>query len=426
MKLHVIGYSHHRTPLDLREKLAFSDSQVTDALQRLRKSFPRCEAVLLSTCNRIELYSAGEADTAVPTPDAMMQFLADYHALDRKELGDHAIVLSDRPAVVHLFSVASSLDSVVLGETQILGQVKQAYELARESEHAGPLVHTLFQHASHVAKRVANETEIHRKRVSVPSVAVSEIASEFFERMDDKQVVVIGTGEMGEETLRYLLDVGAKKITLVNRSRERAEHVAREFGGAVADWDQLDQVLRDADLVVSTTGATDPIMSVSRFRAILGKRRKGAMLILDLAVPRDFEPGIGELPEVYLYSVDDLQKVCQRNAAWREQQWPKAQRIIEEEADRFLANTYHRTTIPTIQALRQHATDIKMAEWQRLRGRLANHQVSAEVEEEIAQTLERLVNKLLHPPLQSLRAEIASDDHASLLDALKRLFQLKD
>lgn len=202
--------------------------------------------------------------------------------------------------------------------------------------------------------------------------------------------------------------------------------MVQKYGGTVGDWDALDNLLRDADLVISTTGATEPILTTSRFRSILAKRRKGAILILDLAVPRDFEASIGELPEVYLYSVDDLQQVCQRNVAWREQQWPKAKRIIDEETDRFLANAQHRATIPTIQASRQQATDIKTAEWARLRGRLANHGLTPAMEEEITQALDRLTNKLLHPPLQSLREEIQSDDHASLLDALKRLFQLKD
>ncbi|MFO0921523.1 MAG: glutamyl-tRNA reductase [Pirellulales bacterium] len=426
MKLHLVGYSHHKTPLDLREQLSFTEDQIRDALQTLRNRFPHCESVILSTCNRMEIYIAGNNPATVPSHDDIIAFIGSYHSIDVDVLKQHAVMETDRKAILHLFSVTSSLDSLVLGETQILSQVKQAYDLARQYDHAGPLIHRLFQHASFVAKRVTTETEIHRKRVSVPSVAVSEIATEFFERLSDKQVVVIGSGEMGEETLRYLLDAGARRITLINRSRDRAERLSQQYGGEVANWDALESVLGEADLVVSTTGATEPIVTLDRFRAILAKRRKGAMLILDLAVPRDFDPVIGELPEVYLYSVDDLQQVCQNNVVWREQQLPKAFRIVEEEADKFLAGTQHRSTIPTIQALRQQAADIKAAEWTRLKGRLANHQVSPEAEEEISQALDRLINKLLHPPMQSLRDEIHSSDHATLLDALKRLFQLKD
>lgn len=426
MKLHMIGCSHHQTPLQLREQLAFSDQQAVQALNAIREKFPDSEGVLLSTCNRIEVYVAGKSESQVPTHDWLTRFIADFHSVSIRDIEPLMARKSDRDSIIHLFSVAASLDSLVIGETQISSQVKQAYELARNSDHAGTLIHSLFQHASHTAKRVSNETEIHRRRISVPSVAVSEIATEFFERLDDKQVLVIGSGEMGEETLRYLVDAGAKRISLINRSRERADKVASQYGATVLDWGLLNDSIANADLVISTTGATEPIVTNATFRSILGKRKKGAMLILDLAVPRDFEESIGQLPEVYLYAIDDLQKVCQRNAAWREQQWPKAQRIILDEADRFIHDIQHRSNIPTIQQLRQQADDIKVAEWNRLKGKLANHSLSTEAEQEIMQSFERLVNKLLHPPLQSLREESRSEDHATLLDAVRRLFQLRD
>jgi glutamyl-tRNA reductase len=331
----------------------------------------------------------------------------------------------DDSAVMHLFSVASSIDSLVVGESQISSQVSAAYETSRSGGFAGSVMHGLFQHANLVSKRVSNETEIHRRRISVPSVAVSEVASEFFERFDDKRVVVIGSGEMGVDTLEYLMDAGVKSIDIVNRSWERAESVAQRFGVRAALWDQLDALLVQADLVVSTTGATEPIMTEARFRGIHGKRTRGNLLILDLAVPRDFEAAIGRIPSVYLYSVDDLQSVCQRNEAFRRQQFPKAKRIIEEEVQRLVADWNLRASGDTIRALRAQAELIRDAELQRLFGKQTMQGVEPVVQQEIQQSMDRVINKLLHSPLQSLREAPHEEQRDSLVDALRRLFQLK-
>ncbi len=426
MKLHLVGCSHHRTPIELREQLSFSSEQVRSALQQVRSQHPNCEAVLLSTCNRVEFYMVSEPEVAIPGPDWMVNFLASFHGMDSKQLASHVVSLKDRDAIKHLFTVASSLDSLVVGETQILSQVRQAYDIARAEDIAGAHVHSLFQHASYVSKRVANETEIHRKRVSIPSVAVSEIAAEFFERLDDKKVLVIGSGEMGEETLRYLIDAGAKSIALINRSYDKAVDASSRLGGRAYPWEDLDREMMQADLVVSTTGSQEPIVDLVRFRRVMSQRKRGAILILDLAVPRDFEPSIGELPNVYLYAVDDLQRVCQKNAAWRSMQYPKAEKIILEETERFVQGLQVRTTVPTIRRLREHADEIKNLEWQRLRGKLQQMGVNGDVEGEIQQSMERLVNKLLHSPMQSVREEAENQSHSTLLDALKRLFKLAD
>jgi glutamyl-tRNA reductase len=435
MKLHMIGCSHHHTPLPLRQRLAFSPEQTRQALSSLKGHCPGVEAVLLSTCNRVELYAAGTDESAVPNVGFLRKFLLDFHHQSPNDYEQHLKNFSDAQAIEHLFTVASSLDSLIVGESQILSQVKQAYEVSSAAELAGPIVHAAFQHASHVAKRVTNETEIHSKRISVPSVAISEIATEFFERLDDKQIAIIGTGEMGEETLRYLHAAGAKRVTLVNRSIDRAQQVAdtfnKEFHGSltvtIEDWDALGACIMQADLVISTTAASEPIMSLEAYQTLHERRKKkGTQLILDLAVPRDFDDRIGQLPQVYLYSVDDLQKVCDRNMDFRRQQWPIAKRIISEETIRFIGDVQHRQTGPTIQALREQAQHIKQAEFDRLRNRLSNHSVSPESLEEISQTLDRLVNKMLHSPLQSLREESTTDEHATLLSALKRLFKIQD
>lgn len=434
MKLHMVGCSHHHTPLHLRQRLAFTPEQTRSALALLKQSFPLVETVLLSTCNRVELYAAGPDESSVPNVGFLQHFLIDFHHLNAKEYTDHLKNCSDASAVEHLFTVASSLDSLVVGESQILSQVRQAYDFSSAADHAGPIVHAAFQHASFVAKRVATETEIHSRRISVPSVAISEIATEFFERLDDKQILIIGIGEMGQETLRYLHAAGATHVKLVNRSPDRAREVAKlfeeEFHGALAieivDWDLLGASIMTADLVISTTSATEPIMKLAPFQQLHQlRKKKGPQLILDLAVPQDFETSIGQLPNVYLYSVDDLQQVCERNINFRRQQWPNAKKIIHEETVRFLGDIRHRQTGPTIAALREQAQQIKSAELERLKNRLANHEVSSQAIEEISQSFDRVINKVLHPPLQSLREEIASPNHASLLQALKRLFNLQ-
>ena len=425
MKLLMVGCSHHQTNVEFRERLSFTGDQVQTALDAFRSRFPESEAVLLSTCNRVEFYTVSDDDAELQQSQ-VVDFLADQRGLAQDQLMDHLIYLSGSEAVEHLFTVAASLDSMVVGEPQILAQVKQAYELACNLGSAGPLTHSIFQSASRVAKRVASETAIHKKRVSIPSVAVGEIAVEFFERMDDKRVVLIGAGEMGRETLQYLRDKGAQNIRLVNRHRERAEAMAAELGAQTAAWDELPHLLADADLVVSTTAATEPIMDADRFAAIHGTRYGRLLLILDLAVPRDFDPAIGSMSGVYLYSVDDLQAACLRNQREREKEWPKAKRIIEDETRDFIAALNHRATGPVIKRLRQQAEQIKQDELARLIGKLESLNASDDVRREVTQSLDRLVNKMLHPPLASLKDDVASGGNHGLLDALRKLFQLND
>jgi glutamyl-tRNA reductase len=420
----MIGCSHHRTPLELRERLAFPSHQVSDALSKFSRHVPQAEAVLLSTCNRVEFYAAAATPDTLPTKDSVSQFLASYHGLVAGEIAPQLVELRNDEAIKHLFSVAASLDSMIVGEAQILSQVKQAYEIAKAGQYTGALTHSAFQRAAYVAKRVQNETTIHRRRISVPSVAVSEIASEFFERFDDKRIVLVGAGEMGSETLRYLVDAGAKHITVVNRNLERASELATAQSARVAPWSELELQLATADLIVSTTSATEPVVTLETFKGIWHKRSQRPLLILDLAVPRDFDPRIGELSEVYLYSVDDLQQVCDRNIELRRAEWPRAEKIIEEETKKFLSEMIHRGTGPTIQRLREQAGKTKQEELARLLSRLQAHGMDEYTEREVTQSFERLVNKLLHPPLQSLREQADQPHHATLLDSLRRLFNL--
>jgi glutamyl-tRNA reductase len=423
MQLQVVGCSHHNSTLDFREKLAFTAGQTREALDAFRRIFPGVEAVLVSTCNRVELYAATEK-AEEPSFPQIAGFLARFHHIEPDSLLGRLYHHGDELAVKHLFTVASSLDSMVLGEPQILAQVKDAYELATRQDSTGPLLHAVFQSAIHVARRVANETAIHQRRVSVPSVAVADFARQIFERFDDKHVVVIGAGEMAQETLRYLRDEGAHQITIVNRSLDRADEVAAQWKGRAVAWDQLAEALATSDIVVSTTGATEPIVSLASFGRIERARFGRPLFILDLAVPRDFDPAISNRPDVYLYSIDDLEETCRRNQKERDRELPSAQRIIEHETARFMGDISHRAVAPVIQQLREGWQKPKEEELQRLLNKLPN--LDDRAKEEIRQSFDRLVNKLLHPPLSSLRDESRKGVPRTLLNALARLFQLKD
>jgi glutamyl-tRNA reductase len=424
MKLQMVGCSHHNAPLEIRERLAFNPEQAAVALARWRAAFPRTEAVLLSTCNRVEVYTATDNNKDGPTHHQVAEFLAECHGLDLTSVFDDLFEQSGEGMVRHLFTVAASLDSMVVGEPQILSQVKQAYQLAQHHKSAGPLTHEVFQRALHVAKRVAHETAINERRVSIPSVTVGDFARVIFEHFDDKRVLVIGAGEMAEETLRYLHDAGARQITVVNRSQERAVSLAERCGGRAAPWDELDRLLIAADVVVSTTGAPEPIVSQERFRGIEMARFQRPIFILDLAVPRDFDPAISDFIGVYLYSVDDLSAACERNRHERDRELPQALAIIDEETQRFMAELHHRSTGPIIQRLRQGWQSLRDQELRRLFNKLP--ELDDRSRAEIEQAFDRYVNKLLHPPLESLRDESRHGAPHGLLDALKRLFHLKD
>ena len=423
MNFQVVGCSHHDTSIAVRERLSFRPEQAEEALDHWRRVFKKTEAVLLSTCNRVEIYAAGEAAVA-PSCEQVAGFLARFHRLDPAEVSPHLYHLVNEPAVRHLFTVAASLDSMVVGEPQILAQVKRAYQAAVQHDNAGPLLHAAFQAAIRVARRVAAETAIHQRRVSVPSVAVADFARQIFERFDDKKTLVVGAGEMAAETLRYLTDEGAKDITVVNRRFERADQLAKEWGGVARPWEELPDAIAAADLVISTTGATEPIVALDMYRRIEARRAERPLLVLDLAVPRDFDPAIGKRPDVFLYSVDDLQAACLANREKRDKELPAAMRIVEQEASRFMGDLYHRATGPVIQQLREGWQKPKEEELQRLLNKLP--ELSEHGREEVRRSFDRLLNKLLHPPLESLRDESRHGIPHAMMDALAKLFQLKD
>ncbi len=423
MNFQVVGWSHHQTPLQLRERLAYSPVQAARSLEIFRARFPNQEAVLLSTCNRVELYTASQGSPPVSAEELRLFLLADRQ-VPVNELLATSYHYMQHEAIKHLFMVAASLDSMVVGEPQILAQVKQAYQLANEMTTTGPVTHTAFQAALRVARRIATETAIHQRRVSIPSVAVADFARQIFERFDDKNTLVVGAGEMAEETLRYLDEFGVRHITVVNRHYDRAVELAQRWLGRPQPWEKLAEAILEADLVISTTSAEEPIITVDEFMRLERLRTPKPLFILDLAVPRNFDPAIGRRPGVYLYSIEDLNEACERNRKARDRELPIALKIIEAETTQFFADHFLRQTGPVIQRLRSEWEQLKQEELERLFNKLSSLDQSAR--DEIQKSFDRLVNKLLHPPLESLRNESRKGFPATLLDALVKLFQLKD
>jgi glutamyl-tRNA reductase len=424
-RLTMIGCSHRHSSLSVRERLAFTPAQTIDALAAWSATHPDTEAVLLSTCHRVELYAATEDPTCAIDAPTLSEHLANFHNVPIEEVRQEMMSLEGEQAVRHLFRVAASLDSMVLGEAQILSQVKQAYETARQIGSTGPVTHGFFQSALRVARRVANETSLHQHRVSIPSVAIADFAARIFERFDDKRVLVIGAGKMAQETLHYLADAGARQIAVLNRDHARAHSLAEQWHGRAVPWDELYNQLVSADLVISTTGADRPVVTLAEYRRqVVPRRHQRPLFILDLAMPRDFEPAIGQELGVYLYGIDDLSEACQRNRQARKGALPAAERIIDEETRAFVAETRHRESGPVIARFREGLQTVQMAELKRLYDRLPN--LGEREQQEIRQAFDRLVAKIIHPPLESLRDESHHASHPGLLEALQRLFQLKD
>lgn len=425
MNLRMVGCTHRAAGVAVRQQLAFGDSQVPDALVRWHERFPSAELALLSTCNRVELYAAGASPEDVPTSGELVDALVGYHGVPAERVQGQLTTSVGRETVGHLFRVAASLDSMVVGEPQILAQVKQAYQRAVDVNSAGPVLHDLFRSAVRAARRVLGETELHKRRVSIPSVAIADFASRVFERFDDKRVLVIGAGDMAEETLRYLTEAGASHIAVVNRNAARAAELAATWRGVPVPWDSLWDELVRADLVISTTSADEPVVTTAAFdERVAPRRNQRPLFVLDLAVPRDFHPEVGDRLGVYLYSLDDLASACEQNRQARSAELPAAERIIDEETDSFLGEAHRRAAAPVITGLRRGMETARDAELERLFNRLP--ELDERSRAEIAQFGDRLVNKMLHPPLESLRDASNQGAHHGLLDAIKRLFRLED
>jgi glutamyl-tRNA reductase len=428
MILLAAGCSFRTAPVDVRERLAFDDHRLARAHHLLGERLD-CEGVVLSTCNRVELYLGRVPDggaTSVPTVEQAAELLAEIHGLEPSAVRPHLYAHAQADAVRHLFRVAASLDSLVVGEGQIAGQVKRAFERADQLGGAGALMHSLFRHARVTARRVRTETGIAHGHVSVPSVAVDYVR-QVFDHFDDKTVLVIGAGKMGELTLRHLRELRPRKILVTNRSPEKAAAVARGCGGEAELWDKLDDLLARADVVLSTTGAAEPVVSHDRYRRATARRSTGPVVILDIAVPRDFDPRVHDGDRTFLFNVDDLQRIREATLAQRRHHVAPAEAIVEQEVRRFVADWARRRNGPVIGRLTQEFEAKRQEVMRELFARL-NGRLSDEDRRQIEGAFRLLQNRLLHGPISALaEASHAADPggHA-LLDALRKLFRLQE
>jgi glutamyl-tRNA reductase len=330
----VIGLSHRSSPVTVRERFAFAEERIPAALQSLRDSGAATEAVILSTCNRVEIYAATELEPAKAFA-SLQGFLVTCHDY-REPLSDEIYCLPEPQSIYHLFKVAAGLDSMVLGETEILGQLKKAYDLALQKGHTGSRLNKSFQRAFNVAKHIRTQTNIQRGSVSVGSVAV-ELAEKIFSKLADRHVMIIGAGDTGEKTARALLSRGAGSIVVTNRSHEKAVALAAELGGQAVGFDDWAQQFAEIDIVISSTSAPHYVLDRAKLEPLMKLRRNRPLLLIDIAVPRDIEPEVNFLEDVYLYNIDDLQAIADDYLKQRQQEIAVCEQIIREKAQPLLA-----------------------------------------------------------------------------------------
>ena len=424
MRLLALGVDHRSAPASVREALAFDGPKCASALDLLAQSHPGGEFAILSTCNRVELYTASNA-AALPETSALTEFLSRFHNLESDLFAGHLVSYHDEGMIGHLFRVAASLESLVLGEGQILGQVREAYRAASDRKTTGTILHTVFQTALRVGKEVRHQTGMDQGRVSVASVAV-DLAREVFSSFADKTVLVIGAGKMGETTLQHLKGLRPGRILITNRNSERTEAAALRWGGTAIPFERLNQALIEADLVISTTAASEPIVTFEQYQRVQRARRNRLALILDIAVPRDFEPKIGTLAQVTLYDIDDLRAQAEQNRQERQKGVDPALVIIDRETAACHALLKHQHTAGhLLRELGDTTESVRRRELEKLFASLPH--LTETDREAIAHMTSRLQNQFLHHPRAAVRSAATQphpDQHHHLLDAVRRLFGL--
>lgn len=409
MQLFALGLNHHTAPVSIREQVAFQPERLVQALGDLVRAKPVKEAAIISTCNRTELYFATEE------PQYAADWFAEYHRMALHDLAPYLYTFPQRDAVRHVFRVASGLDSMVVGEPQILGQVKDAVRQAEQAGTLGTTLHKLFQRTFSVAKEVRSTTAIGANTVSMAAAAV-HLSERIFERVSEQRVLFVGAGEMIELCAAHFGGEKPKKMTIANRTPARAEALAERFSADVLRLDQVAESLAAYDIVVSCTGSPLPIIGLGMVERALKARRHRPMVMVDLAVPRDIEPEVAALGDVFLYTVDDLAKVVDSGLESRHAAVIEAEGIIDERVDGFLHWLDSRGTVPTIRALREHADHLRQAEVERAVRLLAKGEDPHKVIEALSHGL---TNKLIHGPTRFL-----NDADGESADLVQRLFNL--
>lgn len=420
MHLLLIGISHKTAPVDLRERLDFQARGLDRALQTLKLRGLTREAAVLSTCNRAELYTV--CDDAAGARQDMVGFIGDFHRVARTEIEPHLYEKTDLEAARHLFRVAAGLESLVVGEPQILGQVKEAHAVATEHHSSGPLLNRLFHTSFAVGKRVRSETALGSGAVSV-SFAAMALARKIFGDLTGRTVLVLGAGEMGKLTARHMKAQGVHHVTIMSRTMSHAARVAEAIGGAAAaPWEDMDDALRTSDIVITATGAASPILTKARVEAVMRSRRSRPLFLIDIALPRDVESAAGELEQVFLYNIDDLQATVRENLARRASEIERAETIVGEELARFEAWLKARGAIPTVVALRQHFEAIRRSELARLDPKLSG--LPPDGRARVDEVTRLIVEKLLLAPTEQLKSLGDAETIGSYTEALTRLFGL--
>lgn len=417
----VVGLSHKTTPVELRERLHFPEGDLEEPLEKLAQYTGGGERVILSTCNRVELYS--RLIHLTHGPARLRQFLSDYHGIPLAVFGPYLYTYHDEAALHHLFRVASGLDSLVVGEPQIMAQVKEAFAAARRANASGPIFNQLFERAFAIAKRVRTETRIGEHAVSVSYAAV-ELAKTIFQDLEAKTVLIIGAGEMSELTARHLMSHGVKQLLVANRTLERAEDLASRLRGQAVPLAELPGYLNRADIVVSSTGSANYVIHRADVQSAMKLRKNRPMFFIDIAVPRNIDPLVNNLDNVYVYDIDDLQHVVEENLRERQREAAVGETIIAREVEQVRRWLGEQEVVPAVIRLRSKAETIRDQELAKLFSRLGH--LSEAEKTAIEAMASAIINKLLHAPIARVKRESASKGAAGYLKALRDLFSLDD
>ncbi|HSM85892.1 MAG TPA: glutamyl-tRNA reductase [Candidatus Limnocylindrales bacterium] len=417
MNFRLIGVNHNSAPLDVRERLAVPESQLAEAVGALVKHTGVEEGMVLSTCNRVEVLASTREQAD------LRAFLRSYFGVSPEVLQSHIYELQEREVVRHVFRVAASLDSMVVGEPQILGQVKEAYAVARSLGAVHSSLEALLSRAFAVAKKVRSETAIGASSVSIASVAV-QLAEKIFGSLKGKTVYLIGAGKMAELAARHLIGHGAGRIIVSNRTHERAVQLAEAFSGEAVPFERIHDTTESADIILTSTGATDPIFRREHGERLLSRRRNRPVFFIDIAVPRNVAPEVNKLDGLFVYDIDDLQSVASNNSSERKKEAQRAEQIVELEVDRFAARMKSLAVVPTILSLQEYCETIRQAEIDRIRGKLGK--ISPEQEAAIEAMTRGIINKLLHTPITTLKSTAAAPEAATIHEMIRKLFNLQN
>jgi glutamyl-tRNA reductase len=400
MSILLIGVNHKTAPVEIRERLAFNDEACATGLRQLVDGDVVREGLIVSTCNRVEILSATASDQLNFGAERITQFLDTSGHLPAGFLEAHLYHHTDEEAVRHLFRVASSLDSMVVGEPQVLGQVRHAYSLGVQAGTVGRVLNRLVHHTFKVAKRVRSETGIAASAVSISYMAV-ELGKKIFDSLKNRTVLLIGAGEMAELSARHLVNAGISRVIIANRTAETAQQIAGDFGGRAVSLEQLDGVLHEADVVICSTGAPDYVVTAERTRKALERRRTRPICFIDISVPRNIDPAVSNIHNVFLFDIDDLENVISSNIREREREAERAELIVQSEVMQFQQKLRLMDVGPSIGALRQNMQDVARAELAKQRKRLGV--LTKDQEAAIEALLMSTVNKISHPIISQMR-----------------------